>query len=116
MGELFKWLEIEESQSENIDYSIENKSSGFNNRFVHSLAIKTNHFFESFLNKNRKLKQGVRNIYRKVNGTAAKEKTELNLRKVQEFYENYNFNLYTILANRNQEKLPEWLKTKSTNK
>lgn len=108
--ELANWLKVDTSPFENIHIEVENKTRGFNNRFMHKTALLVNNSLEKFFRANPSVKKKLRSIYFSFNEKSATEKLdEQVIKQLYEFYRPYNKRLKQILSENRQFNFPSWL-------
>lgn len=104
-----RWLEIDASFLENMDFSVQNKSVIPKNRLLHKVVYSIFFKLEKFFRKHTWLKNSLRNIYYKLN-TRGSDSDDLAKKKISEYYDESNHELKDFLEkNFDNLELPGWL-------
>lgn len=111
MESLCKWMDIDFNQYKPSDFTVENRTVVFRNRFIHKYTMSINRRFEPFWRANHQLKKTVRRIYHRL---LEKQKNEPAIHpstyiKLQKIYQPYNAALYDFLIQNDYKNLPKWL-------
>ncbi len=110
LSDICNWLEIDNSIFENQDFSIENKSLNYKNKYLQQLALFINFKAEKFWRANSGIKIFLRNLYYSLNGLPHEEKISAETRNyLESLYQPYNQKLAAQLLARNYTHLPQWL-------
>lgn len=111
MIDLCEWLEIDNHVYLEINFDIKNMTRGSKYRFLYKLAATVNNQFEYLFRKNPSIKNWLKDIYFKFNGTKVDENiTKEEIKKLKKLYENKNLELFELLAKYGYRDLPSWLK------
>ncbi len=110
LSNICNWLNIDNSIFNTQDFSVENKSLNYKNKYLQQLALFINFKTEKFWRSNLRLKIFLRNVYYRLNSIPHEEKiSESTLNHLQSIYQPYNQKLATQLLARNYKNLPRWL-------
>ena len=108
--EICIWLEIDPKAIVRDNYEIHNKTTLYENKFVHKTAIMTNAYFEPFFRKFPELKSGMKKLYYVVNGRPVDETiNDTIMLQIEELYRDSNCELRTLLHTHGYQTLPAWL-------
>ncbi len=111
MKGLCKWLELDFSVYSPNDFSIENQTIRYRNRWLHKTLLSVNKKFESFWRKNIRFKRFLRSLYKGVNeGDQKSERmSDEDRNNLSQIYSPYNKRLSEFLKGKGIKQLPDWL-------
>ena len=110
LSNLCAWLDIDANVFKIQEFSVENKSLNYKNKYLQQLALFINFKAEKFWRANLGLKSALREIYFKFNSMPHEEKiSEETINYLQSLYQPYNQKLAAQLSARNYSNLPQWL-------
>lgn len=109
--DLCRWLGVEgKHYVDSLALSRENRSIGYRNRALHSIALRLNWSAESFWRSHPRLKRTLRRVYYALNGAPREERISSETRACLEVhFRPYNERLAEQLTRHGYEDLPEWL-------
>ncbi len=108
---LCKWLNIKDNVYKKMNFDIKNKTRASKYRFFHKIASSINRRFEYFFRKNPYIKNWLKEIYFKLNGTKVEDKITIEeIDKLKKLYDNKNTELSDLLIKNGYCDLPNWLK------
>lgn len=111
MQDLCEWIGVEKSFYETYNFNIENKSGGFKNKILHSIAVKASFGLQKFWRYNRGLKKTLKNIYYKMNRSAVKVNQQDSevITQLRNRYKPFNAELGKFLESKGYSNLPKWI-------
>ena len=110
LSNLCAWLDIDANFFKTQEFSVENKSLNYKNKYLQQLALFINFKAEKFWRANSGLKNVLRDIYFNFNNMPHEEKiSEPTINYLQSLYQPYNQKLAAQLLARNYTNLPQWL-------
>jgi len=103
------WLNIDDQFYDNVDFTIENKTTFAKNKLLHKTALLINERFESVLRNKPAIKKSIRNIYYRFNESKKEELFDHNIiEELQKIYKEPNLKLKKVLIEEGY-KCPSWL-------
>lgn len=113
MSELCHWLNLDPSIYSTATFGIENKTVLYRFAWVHRLAVSINMGSELFFRNHPKFKQGLKNIYYKLNGDDRPTQTSNSYDQLlKDLYLKDNQSLHDFLHTHGYKNLPSWLSLK----
>lgn len=110
VNEIINWLGLEIEEIGGLD-EVENKTSNYKIKIIHSFSMKINATFASFFIKNPSIKKYVRKVYRLINNKEVKTQDYTSEKQLLDsIYKEKNQELKEYLIKNNLcKKLPDWL-------
>ncbi|UJS18251.1 MAG: sulfotransferase domain-containing protein [Candidatus Jettenia sp.] len=110
MRELCDWLEIDSHIYPSEQFTVENRSAFYRNKFLHKIGIYTNKKLELLFRKLPGLKPVLRGLYYSVNESSFEEGILPDTRSsLESLYAPHNENLLNMLSKKGYKEMPDWL-------
>ncbi len=111
MKNLSDWIGLESSiYNDTSIFTITNKTQASKHKGLFKMASTINMKFENFWRKNKGLKNFLKSLYFKINGSDYKESINAHDKKIlNDYYKPYNLDLYKLLKKYHYDDLPSWL-------
>jgi len=111
MKNLIDWIGIDGSIYDDVSiFTVTNKTQPSKNRYLYKMASYINMTFERFWRRHKRLKNFFKSLYFNING---QERAEVigkeDIKLLNNYYKEYNQDLYKLLKKYKYEKLPSWL-------
>jgi len=111
MKNLSDWIGLDNSiYNDTSIFTITNKTQASKHKGLFNLAATINMKFENFWRKNKGLKNFLKSLYFKINGSDYKESINGHDRKsLNDYYKHYNLGLHKLLKKYHYDDFPSWL-------
>ena len=107
---LSDWLDIDASYYQGFNFSVENKTAQYKQKWLHFLAIHANKHFEVFFRRHPSVKSRIKKIYSYFNlESKTKQVRQAEKLFAESLYLESNRELRVKLENMGLKKLPDWL-------